>query len=282
MRYSVFLGCTIPARQVNYEQSARKVSEALGIDLVEAGYGCCGFPVEPIDETKALAMAAFNLKLAEEAGLPVVTMCSACGEMLQRTLAESAVLEKSLDTSYGGEAPEVIHFARMLYETYGLEKLKQMVKKPLKGLRVATHPGCHYVRPKELFEEFDDPEFPVSLDRLVEATGAEAVDYVGKTDCCGGGVLAVSESTSKAMTGKKLETLSHLGLDALVLVCPFCGIMYDKYQRTLEAELGKQYGLPVLYYPQLLGLALGIDPGELGFDVNTVPVDGLLEKVSKL
>jgi heterodisulfide reductase subunit B len=292
LKYSVFLGCTIPARQVNYEQSARKVSEALGIELVEAGYGCCGFPVEPIDETKALAMAAFNLKLAEEAGLPVVTMCSACGEMLNKAkklldnedIAKNVnkVLEKSLDTSYGGEATEVIHFARMLYETYGLEKLKKKVKKPLNGIRVATHPGCHYVRPKELFEEFDDPEFPVSLDRLVEATGAEAVDYIGKTDCCGGGILAVSESTSKAMTGKKLETLSQLGLDALVLVCPFCAIMYDKYQRTLEAELEKQYGLPVLYYTQLLGLALGIPPGELGFDVNTVPVDALLGKVSKL
>jgi len=292
LKYSVFLGCTIPARQVNYEQSARKVSEALGIELVEAEYGCCGFPVEPIDETKALAMAAVNLKLAEETGLPVVTLCSACGEMLNKAkkllgdddVAKNVnkVLQKSLNTSYGGESPEVLHFARMLYETYGLDRLRAKVVKPLKGLRIATHPGCHYVRPKELFEEFDDPEFPVSLDRLVEATGAEAVDYVGKTDCCGGGVLAVSESTSKAMTGKKLETLSQLGLDALVLVCPFCGIMYDKYQRTLEAELEKQYGLPVLYYTQLLGLALGIPPDELGFDVNTVPVDGLLEKVSKL
>jgi heterodisulfide reductase subunit B len=84
------------------------------------------------------------------------------------------------------------------------------------------------------------------------------------------------------MTGKKLDTLSQLELDALVLICPFCGIMYDKYQRTLEAELGRRYGLPVLYLPQLLGLALGIPPEELGFDVNTVPVDGLLEKVSKL
>ena len=291
LKYSIFLGCTIPARQVNYEQSVRKVSDVLGIELVEAEYGCCGFPVESIDETKALAMAAVNLKLAEEKGAPVVTMCSACGEMLNKAkklLNEedvvknvNKILQKSLDTSYGEESPDVLHFARMLYEIYGLEKLKKMVNKPLKGLRVATHPGCHYVRPKELFEEFDDPEFPVSLDQLVEVTGAEAVDYIGKTDCCGGGILAVSESTSKAMTGKKLETLTQLGLDALVLVCPFCGIMYDKYQRTLEAELEKQYGLPVLYYPQLLGLALGIDPSDLGFDVNTVQLDSLLEKVSK-
>ncbi|MBN2336847.1 CoB--CoM heterodisulfide reductase iron-sulfur subunit B family protein [Candidatus Bathyarchaeota archaeon] len=292
MKYSLFLGCTIPARQVNYERSVRKVCEALGVELVDADYGCCGFPIEPVDETKALAMAAVNLMKAAETGLPVVTMCSACGEMLvkaEKLLGDEGVvkdvnkvLQKSLGMSYGGQKPPVHHFARMLYETYGLDKISEQVVKPLKGLRIATHPGCHYVRPKELYGEFDDPEFPVSLDRLVEATGAEAVDYVGKTDCCGGGILAVSERTSKAMTGKKLETLKPLGLDALVLICPFCGIMFDKYQRTLEEELETSYGLPVLYYSQLLGLALGIDPDELGFDVNAAPAGGLLEKVSKL
>lgn len=291
MKYSIFLGCTIPARQPNYEISVRKTCEALGIELAEADYGCCGFPVEAINQDKALAMSAMNLMKAEESGLPMMTLCSACGEMLNNALYllendgvqgdVNKVLAK-LETSYNGEHPEVLHYARMLYTEYGLEKLASKIKKPLKGIKVATHPGCHYVRPKKLFQEFDDPEFPVSLDKLVEATGAESVDYKGKTDCCGGGILAVAESTAKAMTAKKLNTLSELELDALVLVCPFCAIMFDKYQRTLEEELEKQYGLPVIYYSQLLGLALGIPPDELGFDVNTVNVEKLLEKVSKI
>lgn len=291
MKYSIFLGCTIPARQPNYEMSVRKTCEALGIELVDNDYGCCGFPIEAIDQTKALAMASVNLLKADESGLPVVTMCSACGEMLNNAIElledegisrnVNKVLEK-LDTIINGEKPEVIHYARMLYTDYGVDKLKEMIKKPLKGIRVATHPGCHYVRPKRLFKEFDDPEFPVSLDRLVEATGAESVEYKGKTDCCGGGILAVAESTAKAMTAKKLNTLATKELDALVVICPFCAIMFDKYQRSLEEELEKQYGLPVIYYPQLLGLALGIPAEELGFDVNTVKVTKLLEKVSKL
>ena len=291
MKYSIFLGCTIPARQPNYEISVRKTCEALGIELVEGEYGCCGFPVEAVDQTKALAMSAMNLMKAQELGVPMVTMCSACGEMLNNAkhLLENEGIRKDVDkvlakleTSYNEETPEVLHYARMLYAEYGLEKLASKIKKPLKGIRIATHPGCHYVRPKKLFSEFDDPEFPVSLDQLVEATGAESIEYKGKTDCCGGGILAVAEGTAKAMTAKKLDTLAEKELDALVLVCPFCAIMFDKYQRTLEEELERQYGVPVIYYSQLLGLALGIPADELGFDVNTVPVKGLLEKVSKL
>jgi len=290
MKYTVFLGCTIPSRQMNYEQSARAVARALGIELVDTDYGCCGFPIEPIDEIKALSMSAMNLVKAKEKGLDVVALCSACGEMLSK--AEDVLekdeataknvnklLTKQMETTYEGNGPRIVHFARMLYEDVGLDKIKGMVKHPLEGLKIATHPGCHYVRPSTLFDGFDDPEFPGSLDRLVEATGAESIDYRGKIDCCGGGILAVREGLAKTMTLNKLETLAEAGVDALVLICPFCGIMYDRYQKLLAAELEKEFNIPVLYYPQLLGLALGLDPEDLGFDINSISVDGLLEKV---
>jgi len=290
MRYSLFLGCTIPVRQMNYELSARAVSKALGIGLVDEEFGCCGFPIEPVDEVRALSMAAVNLKKAAEAGLDVVTLCSACGEMLAKsekvlnndeaTLKNvNKLLSSRLGVEYQGEKPRVVHFARMLYQDFGVENIKGKITHPLKGLRIACHPGCHYVRPSTLYDGFDDPEFPGSLDRLVEATGAEAVEYIGKNDCCGGSLLAVKEEVSKAMTRGKLDTLKAANVDAMVLVCPFCGIMYDKYQRILAEELQQSYGIPVLYYSQLLGLALGISPDHLGFDVNSVSVHGLLEKV---
>ena len=272
---------------MNYEQSAREVAKVLGVEFVDGGYGCCGFPVEPVDEVKALSMAAANLKIASGSCDALVTLCSACGEMLskaEKRLGEDAETAKGVgkvlaqaSLAYAGEKPRVLHFARMLHDDYGLDNIRAKVVKPLKGLKIATHPGCHYVRPSTLYPGFDDPEFPGTLDRLVEATGAEALDYQGKTDCCGGGILAVREDIAKAMTGKKLAKLTGKA-DAMVVVCPFCGIMYDKYQRTLEEELGKQFGLPVLYYPQLLGLALGIDSSKLGFDVNSVGVQSLLEK----
>jgi len=289
MKYSVFLGCTIPSRQVNYEQSARAVVQALGIELIEAGYGCCGFPVEPVDEIKALSMAALNLVKAYESGLDLVSLCSACGEMLSKakqTLETNKdnlkkvnrLLKNQLGIEYNGEKPRIIHFARMLYEDFGLDKIKGFIKHPLKNIKIATHPGCHYVRPSTLFDGFDDPEFPDSLDKLVEVTGAEIVDYQGKIDCCGGGVLAVNELLAKRMTLKKLETLAEANVDALALICPFCGIMYDRYQELLSSELNQNFNIPVLYYPQLLGLAIGIAPLELALDVNSVSVNGLLEK----
>lgn len=289
MRYAVFLGCTIPSRQMNYEQSSRAVARVLGIELVDADFGCCGFPLEPVDEVKALSMAAMNLKKGHETGLDVVTLCSACCEMLMKAedILErdkavgknvDGLLSKQVGSEYGGEKPRVIHFARMLYEDMGVDKIRSLVKHPLGGLKIATHPGCHYVRPSSLTGDFDDPEFPHSLDELVEATGAESVDYIGKGDCCGGGILAVREDVAKAMTWKKLEALSGK-VDALVLVCPFCGIMYDRYQKLMADDLERELNVPVLYYPQLLGLALGVDTEELGFDVNSISVEGLLEKV---
>jgi heterodisulfide reductase subunit B len=288
MRYGLFLGCTIPTRQMNYEQSAREVAKVLGIEFVDGGYGCCGFPLEPIDEVKALSMAAANLKLASAGGDSLVVLCSACGEMLnkaEKRLSEDAEAMKGVSkilsqagVEYSKESPRVIHFARMLYDEYGVANIRAKIVKPLTGLTIATHPGCHYVRPSTLYPCFDDPEFPGTLDRLVEVTGAKALDYEGKTDCCGGGILAVREDIAKAMTGKKLVKLSGK-VDAMVVICPFCGIMYDKYQKTLEEELAKQLGVPVIYYPQLLGLALGIPPAKLGFDVNSVSVQALLAKV---
>jgi heterodisulfide reductase subunit B len=273
---------------MNYEESARKISKVLGINLIDNEFGCCGFPIEPIDETKALSMAAMNLKIASESKNPIVTLCTACSEMLskaEKLLEEETnlkgvnrILKKSLDTSYEGEKPRILHFARMLYEEYGLPNIEKKIVRPLKGLKIASHPGCHYVRPNELFQGFDDPEFPESLDKLIQVTGAEAVEYIGKTDCCGGGILAVNESIAKAMTAKKLSSLNGK-VDAMVLICPFCSIMFDRYQRIISEEMESEYKLPVIYYPQLLGLALGIDPDELGFDINSVPIDTLLEKV---
>lgn len=288
MKYSLFLGCTIPIRQMNYEQSARVVSKELGIELSDNNFGCCGFPVEPVDEIMALGLAAVNLSKARETGLDIVALCSACGEMLNKAEDRLSKDETSLKAvnkilsnvgkAYIGEKQRVIHFARMLYDDYGLDNLRAKVKRPLSNLVVASHPGCHFVRPSKLYQGFDDPEFPGALDRLIEVTGANAIEYAEKTDCCGGGLLAVRENVAKAMSGGKLRKLAGK-VDALIVICPFCGIMYDKYQRNLEEELGKKLGIPVLYYPQLLGLSLGIEPGKLGFDVNSVPVQGLLSKV---
>ena len=284
MKYALFLGCTIPTRALDYELSARKVLKALGIETMDLGFNCCGFPIEAVDEEKGLALAASNLSLAESNGLNILTLCNACAEMLSKaelTLEDekrlsgiNKVLKDKLGREYGGGV-KVRHLARVLYEEYGVDKVKERVSRPLKGLKIAVHYGCHYMRPSRIYGEFDDPEFPKSLDRLVEATGAESIEYESKMSCCGGGILNIDEAVAVEMTKMKLEALSNREVDALVLICPFCSIMYSRYQRLIMKE---DKEIPVIYYPQLLGLALGLGPDELGFQLNMMNVKGLLEK----
>ncbi len=290
LRYALFLGCTIPARGRNYELSARKVAEQLDIELVDIPeFCCCGFPVKSSFQQTALALAARNLALAEQQGLDICTLCSACNSQM----AESAhllnhderlrtkinqELEK-IDIQYGGKT-EVYHFTRILFEQVGLEAIRKKITHPLDGYRFAAHYGCHYLKPSECFGRFDSPERAHSLDDLIEVTGATSVQYQDKMQCCGGSVLAVDEKLAYAMAGDKLQRLKEEGVDGLISICPFCSVMYDDNQKKIESETGIELGIPVIYLTQLLGLAMGVDPKELGLQMNKVKTKELLAKLS--
>ncbi|MGQ9629276.1 MAG: CoB--CoM heterodisulfide reductase iron-sulfur subunit B family protein [bacterium] len=289
MRYALFLGCTVPARARNYEMSARKVAEKVGMELVDLpDFACCGFPLKSIDRDAFLLMAARNLCLAEEASLNICALCSACGEVLtevNRELKEdpqkrNRVNEKlrELGREYKGTI-EIKHFVRVLYEDIGPEKIRQMVVRDLKPLKFAPHYGCHYVKPSHIYNGFDEHEYPQSLDRLIDATGASPVSYEDKMQCCGGAVLAVDEKVALSMAKLKLDHIKAAGADGITLMCPFCSVMYDDNQRKVEGTFQVSYQLPVLYYPQVLGLALGFDPRDLGLNMNRVRTKDLVEKV---
>jgi heterodisulfide reductase subunit B len=173
---------------------------------------------------------------------------------------------------------EVKHFARLLYEDVGPAAIREKVVRPLEGLRVAPHYGCHYLKPSEMYG-FDEPEHPVSLDELVRATGAEPVSYEDRKWCCGGGLLAVDEDISLAMANRKLDRIRAAGADVITLICPFCSVMYDDNQRSIEEKFETEYKIPVLYYPQLLGLAFGLDRKALGLQMNRVKTKALLAQL---
>lgn len=288
MRYAFFMGCTVPIRVQNYELATRRLSEKLGIELVDLDFTCCGAPVEPLKRETALVMAARNLAIAEEKGLNIVTVCNSCTKSLtkfnkvlqndEKTLARVNHHLKALGLNYGGGV-SVKHFARMLYEDFGVKNIERRVVSSLRGLAVAVHYGCHYYRPSEVYDNFDDPENPKSLDELIEATGARSLDYENKGLCCGGTILALFDETALAMSGEKLKSAVAAGADALVVVCPFCGIMFDTCQREVEDVFLERYRLPVIYYPQLLGLSLGLGEDELGFEMNLFDVGKLLGKI---
>jgi len=288
-RYALFLGCTIPVRAQNYEMSTRQVAEALGVELEHIeNFSCCGYPISSVDQQTAEEMAARNLALAEAQGVDICAICTACtgvltetAEALREDEAKRARINESLKEiglEYKGTT-RVKHFARLLHEEVGVEAIREKVIHPLSDLRIAPHYGCHYLKPSEIYEGFDSVEDPHTLDDLIEATGATSVGYPKKLNCCGGALLAIDEQLALRISKEKLDQLKVLQVDAIGLICPFCSVMYESNQKKIEKTFETEYNLPVLYYPQILGLAMGMEPKALGLQMNRVRAKDLLEKV---
>lgn len=289
MRYLFFLGCTIPYRVSSYEVSARKVAAKLGIELVDMkDFNCCGLPIDPVSHEAMIVLAARNLCLAEQQGLNITTLCTGCattlGKVNKMLKADKKLREsvnkhlKEVGLEFKGTI-EAKHFARVLAEDYGTEKIKQEVKKPLTSLQVSEHSGCHFMRPKE-YLGFDDPENPTVLKGLIEATGAKYVDYKDKTDCCGYTVIAIDDKIPLHLTGSKLCNMQDAGAQAVVTICPSCFLMFDVQQPRAERVFGRKFDMPILHYTQLLGLALGLTAHELELDTHKVAATNLLTKIA--
>jgi heterodisulfide reductase subunit B len=283
-KYALFLGCTVPVRAQHYELSARNVAKELGIELVDMpSASCCGFPIKAVDAETSLLIAARNVALASQMKLDVVTLCNSCTAMLSDAQVQLSNKEfhskfKQVGFSYPREV-KVRHFVRMLYEDIGIENIKKHVKKPLNPLRIMPHYGCHYMRPSQLYG-FDNTEVPHTLDELVRVTGANSLEYADKKMCCGGSVLGIDEDLAITMSNHKLTVAKEQKADAMVSICPFCTVMYEDNQRKAEAKFDKQYGIPVLYYPQLLGLSFGLDGNAVGLRFNRIKPDALLGKIA--
>ncbi|MBC8460879.1 MAG: CoB--CoM heterodisulfide reductase iron-sulfur subunit B family protein [Deltaproteobacteria bacterium] len=288
MKYAFYLGCTIPARSRNYELSARKVAEKLDIELVDIDdFICCGFPMKAGDQISSEVMAAYNLSIAQEKGLSICTLCSSCASALSEAahkLAKNDLAREQVNKELSKVGLEyrggvkVRHFARILFEEIEEEKIKEQFLRDLSDLSIAAHYGCHYLKPSEIHDDFDNVEDPKSIETLVSLTGAKIIDYPGKKRCCGGPVLPVDEKLALSVSKEKLDDLSKTDADALCLVCPFCSVMYDGNQKSIESEYGVSYNLPVLYLTQILGLAMGVDRKELGLNMNVVKTKDLLSK----
>jgi len=290
LRYLLFLGCVIPYRLSSYEISARKVLEKLGVELVEMPeFNCCGFPMDPINHDLMLTLATRNLCLAEKQNLNILTLCNGCFSILNET---NKMLEgdKELREKINGYLKEigmefkgtikVKHLVHVLAEDVGFEKIKDAVKNPLTNLHVAQHGGCHIVRPAKYLGHGDDPENPTMLKNLVRLTGAECLNYMDETECCGNPIIGVNEDVPFQMAREKLGHVKAVKAQALITVCPFCHMMYDLNQPRIERNFNEKFGIPVLHYTQLLGLAMGFPPEELVLNELRVKPAELLSQIS--
>ena len=284
MKFALFLGCNIPARLIQYELSARSVLEKLDVELVDINdFNCCGYPLRNLDFRSFVLSSARNLALAAKERLTVMSLCKCCYGSLKKVdhlMKEDRSLREEINRTlkkeglkYEGDT-EVKHLLYILYHEVGIETIKKRCEKDFAGLKIATHYGCHALRPSQIVQ-FDDPVDPSIFDQLVEVTGAESIYWPRRLECCGAPLLGVNDDLSMDLTEKKLADGKQAGADYLCTACTYCQMQFDTVQKVIHSKRGKNHYLPSILYPQLLGLSMGIDAESLGLALNHLPVSGI-------
>ncbi len=283
MKYAFFLGCNIPARVQQYETAARAVLRQVDVALVDIReFNCCGYPMRNTDQKAFLFSSAVNLALAENEGLDIMALCKCCFGSLkeaQHILKEEGDVQTEVNRllaqrglKYSGK-PQVKHFLSVLYHDVGLDAIKSKITRQYESFKIATHYGCHALRPSKI-TEFDDPVAPTIFDSLVEVTGAVSVDWNNKLECCGAPVLGVNDDLSMNLTERKLAGGRKADADFLCSACPYCHLQFDTVQQMMVSKNGGDPLASVLY-PQLLGLCMGIDEKMLGLQMNQLDISNI-------
>ncbi len=293
-KLSLFLGCIVPNRYPGIEKATKLCLQRLEIDACDLpGASCCPAPgvFKSFDKATWLALASRNIVLSERMERDVLTVCNGCyGSLADANMELKKDPEikactnnclKEISMEFRGTS-EVRHIIEFLYKEFGPEKLKDYITTPL-DLKVALHYGCHLIKPSK-DRNLGDTESPVFFDELVEATGAKSVDYTDKMMCCGagGGVRSGYADESLEMLEHKLDCIRKAGVDCIVNACPFCHLQFDRGQIAVNEKFGTDYSIPVLHYSQLLGLALGFSPDQLGIEQNAVQNIEFLAKIYEI
>ncbi len=282
-RVAYYKGCSLEGLAAEYDRSTRAVCEALGIELVEIpDWNCCGStPAHSYDPLLSAALAGRNLAIAAEQGCEIVmTPCPGCLKSLkgaQETYKHPEGRKAFVELS-GMEMDErtkAVSVLQLLYEEVGVEALQKEILRPLTGHVVVPYYGCLLTRPARA-AQFDDPENPVSMDRLIEATGATVADFPFKTECCGATYGVTRNNIVTTLSGRILDMATRLGAEAVVVACPLCQQNLDLRQGQINRHCKSTFNLSVLYISQVIGLALGIKPKELGMDKLLVNPDHML------
>jgi len=284
MKFALFIGCTIQRRVRQYEISARVVLEKLQVDLLDIReFNCCGYPMRNTDFKAFVLFSARNLALAERQGLNALTLCKCCFGSLKKAnhlLKNDDSLRNEINALLAKEhleyqgTLEVTHFLSVLYNDIGLNTIKENVTRSFQDLKIATHYGCHALRPSDIMQ-FDDAVAPKLFDQLVEAAGAKSIDWPLKLECCGAPLMGINDELSMDLTEKKLADGKASGADYLCVGCPWCQVQFDRVQEMMHSLRGTNHPLPSILYPQLLGLVMGIDGEVLGIAHNRIDMSGI-------
>jgi heterodisulfide reductase subunit B len=288
MKVSYFPGCTLNTTGKGFDNAVRASSAAIGLDLAELpDWNCCGatYPLI-VDNMLELAAPAHVLVAAQEQSQTLTTACTTCYNVLKRTNQfireheeERDRINTFIEAEYAGEV-EVKDIVHLLRDDIGFEAIAGRVQKPLKDLRVGCYYGCMVLRPPTEVA-YDDPDHPTSLDDLMSALGATPVDFAHKNECCGAYLAVKDASITREMVYTILRSAQNAGAEALVTNCPLCQFNLDKQQ----AEMRKRYAgfqpVPVFYFSQLMGLALGLEIDDYGWERHYVEARPLAERYTE-
>jgi heterodisulfide reductase subunit B len=289
MKFALQRCCGTSIYLKQYESSTDAVLRALGVEIVDIKqFSCCGYPLKNFRYRAYLLSSARNLSLAEKEHLNIMTMCNCCygslkhaDQILKEHLLERNEINASLNKEgleYTG-AVTVRHVLDILHVEIGIEGIREKIKKRLDGVQIATHYGCHLLRPRQV-AQFDNPAAPSKFDDLVEVTGAKSISWREKLECCGSPLWGINDELSLDLTESKILDAKRSGADFLCVACPFCQLQFDRVQRILHSRRGTDHTIPSILYTQLIGLALGIDIETLGIDKNEIDSTGILRYLS--
>ena len=279
-RYAYFPGCSLEKMARSYHESALETTRALDVELEELeDWNCCGATTYfNIDELLADTLCARNLAIAEQSKLDVIAPCSGCyknmysaRKHLKREPGLMEHINEALaedDLRFTGTS-EVRHLIDVLVNDVGLEEIKKRVRRPLTGLKVAPYYGCQILRPRKDHEDVESPRF---FEDLMTAIGADPVEYLLKLRCCGGALLITNREAALSLVRNLLENAVQSGAALIATACPLCQVNLECYQKQVNSEFGTNLNVPVLYFTQLVGLALGVPSGKLGIGSELVSV----------
>ncbi len=281
-KYAYFPGCSLEKMARSYHESAIQTTRALDVELKEIeDWNCCGATTYfNIDELLAYTLCARNLAIAEQLKLDVIAPCSGCYKNMyaaRKHLVHEPDLQEHINDALAEDhltfsgSSEVRHLLDVLVKDVGLDAIKARVRKPLTGLKVAPYYGCQIMRPRKDHEDVENPRF---FEDLMSSIGAEPVDYRLRLRCCGGALLITNREAALELVRNLLEDAVRSGAAIIATACPLCQVNLECYQKQVNSEFGTDLNVPVLYFTQLVGLALGIAPNRLGIGselVNVMP-----------
>jgi len=286
-KYAYYPGCSLEKIASSYHKSTLETTRVFDIEMQELDdWNCCGATTYfHVDAILAHTLVARNLALAEKEGLDLVAPCSACYKnafFTNKVIKEDPDLAEHInfaleedDLHLDGEL-DVFHLIEVFANEVGPEKLKEKVTNPLKGLNIAPYYGCQIVRPRKNGEEVEDPQY---FEELIEATGANATYFPERLRCCGGSLIMTSRVPALNMVRILLQSAEKNGADVIATACPMCQVNLECYQNAVNEEFGTEFHLPILYFTQLIGIALGISPKKLGFGIEMVSAKPIFKKL---